>query len=293
MELSNLKRKDMMAEMEVLHPGLFSSIQDLGRFGFMEYGVPVSGAMDSNAFRVANLLLKNPKDAAVLEITQMGPRLSFSEETQIAVTGAHLSPAINGQPIENNKAYTIFKDQILSFKKRIYGCRSYLAVKGGFRSEKVLNSRSWYDGLTGYLKIEKGMKIPYESGGDSFPDNYSGIKTPDYINSKIVEAFQGPEFENLSEAQRRRLFNDEFSLDQNNNRMGIQFGELLENSLEPILTGPVLPGTVQLTPSGKLIALMRDGQTTGGYPRILQLSENGLNTLAQKVTGEKIRFDLL
>lgn len=283
----------MMAEMEVLHPGLFSSIQDMGRFGFMEYGVPVSGVMDSNALRVANLLLENSEDAAVMEITQMGPKLSFSEVTQIAISGAHLSPAINGQPIENNKAYTIFKDQILSFGKRTNGCRCYLSVKGGFSTEKVLDSRSWYDGLTEFLKVEKGMRIPYETIKNGFPENYSGIRSGDYIDSTVVEAFPGPEFEKLSEAQKRILFESEFSLGQNNNRMGIQFGETLENTLKPILTGPVLPGTVQLTPSGKLIALMRDGQTTGGYPRILQLSENGINTLSQKVTGEKIRFDLL
>lgn len=283
----------MTAEMEVIHPGLFSSIQDSGRFGFMEYGVPVSGAMDSNALRVANLLLKNPQDAAVLEITQMGPKLSFSATSQIAISGAHLSPSINGQPIENNKAYTIYEDQILSFGKRMNGCRSYLAVKGGFKTEKVLSSRSCYEGLTRYSKLEKGMKIPYESKGETLPVNFSGIRSADYITSKFVETYEGPEFEKLSEAQKRSLFKTDFSLDQNNNRMGIQFAETFGNSLEPILTGPVLPGTVQLTPSGKLIALMRDGQTTGGYPRILQLSEKGINTLAQKVMGEKIHFILM
>lgn len=283
----------MKAEMEVLHPGLFSSIQDSGRKGFMEYGVPVSGAMDNNALNMANLLLKNPENVAVLEITQFGPRLSFSLETEIAVTGAFLSPAINGEQIENNKSYFIKAGGVLSFGKRESGARAYLAVKGGFRSEVVLNSRSWYEGLTSYTKLEKGMKIPYEPTKRGFSENYSGIRAGDYLNSNIVETYPGPEFEKLSEEEIQRLLDSEFSIDRNNNRMGIQLEETFQNSLEPILTGPVLPGTVQLTPSGKLIALMRDGQTTGGYPRILQLSEIGINTIAQKVMGEKIRFKLV
>lgn len=280
----------MKAEMEVLHPGLFSSVQDLGRTGFMQYGVPVSGAMDSIALHMANLLLKNPKTAAVLEITQLGPKLSFNADTEISITGALLSPAVNGEPIENNKSYDIQKGDVLSFGKRIIGARAYLAVKGGFRSEVILNSRSWYEGLSSFPRLEKGMKIPYELSKDALSDNYTGIRTGDYLSSNRVEAFAGPEFERLSEEEIQRVLDSEFSIDRNNNRMGIQLEETFENCLDPILTGPVLPGTVQLTPSGKLIVLMRDGQTTGGYPRILQLTEKGINTLAQKVMGEKIRF---
>lgn len=283
----------MKAEIEVLQPGLFSNIQDSGRYGFMEYGVPVSGAMDSRALKMANLLLENAENAAVLEITQLGPKLAFSAETRISLTGADLSPVVNDQPVENNKAFKVYGGDILSFGKRMNGCRSYLGIKGGFRTEIVLGSRSWYEGLTEFSKLEKGMKIPYDASAVEDSENYSGIKTGEYISSNQVETFKGPEFDKLSEEQIKRLIHSEFSLDRNNNRMGIQFQEIMENSLEPILTGPVLPGTVQLTPSGKLIALMKDGQTTGGYPRILQLSENGINILAQKVMGEKIRFKLV
>lgn len=280
----------MKAEVQVLTPGLFSTLQDLGRKGFMEYGVPVSGAMDSYASGMANLLLQNTPEAALLEITQLGPTLTFLAATQIVVTGAMLSPEINGVPIENSRVYNIQKDEVLSFGKRIKGCRAYLAVKGGFKTESFLNSKSWYPGITPHYRLEKGMKIEYEITSDAKENIYAGIKTDNYLTSESVDTFPGPEFDLLSAEEKKTLQNSNFSINKNNNRMGIQLQEELQNSLEPILTGPVLPGTVQLTPGGRLIVLMKDGQTTGGYPRVLQLSEKGMNTIAQKVMGEKIKF---
>lgn len=280
----------MKAEIEVLQPGLFSTLQDSGRKGFMEYGVPVSGAMDSYASGMANLLLQNSPDAAVMEITQLGPELKFLGATQIVISGADLSPVINGNSIENNRVYNIQAADVLSFGKRIKGCRAYLAVKGGFKTECFLNSSSWYTGITAHTRLEKGMKLEYKITSVAKESTHAGIKTDDYLTSEIVETFPGPEFELLSEEEKKILQNSAFTIDKNNNRMGIQLQEEIHNSLEPILTGPVLPGTVQLTPSGKLIILMKDGQTTGGYPRVLQLSEKGINMIAQKVMGEKISF---
>ena len=283
----------MKAEIEVLQPGLFSSIQDTGRSGFMKYGVPVSGVMDSFASRTANLILQNPENAAILEITQLGPKLRFTASTQIAISGAFLSPKINGRAIENNKTYKIEEGEVLSFGRRIDGCRAYLAVKGGFRTDSVLNSKSWYEGLTRYTKLEKGMKLPFETFQEEYSAMHAVIKSGDYIISNIVEVYPGPEFGRLSEEKRKSLIEATFSIGRHNNRMGIQLQENIENSLDPILTGPVLPGTVQLTPSGKLIVLMKDGQTTGGYPRVLQLSIKGMNTLAQKVMGDILKFQLI
>ena len=278
-----------MAEIEVLQPGLLSTVQDLGRRGYREFGIPVSGAMDTQAAGLANALLQNNKDAAVLEITQMGPKLRFSAPTSIVITGAELSPVLDSNKINNNKVYTVKKGSILQFGQRISGCRAYLALKDGFKTEAILGSRSWYAAVTGSSRLEKGMMLPYNSfsGGS---DTYASVKPENYLHDLFLDVFPGPEYENLSEAQKNRLQKCHFSIGRNSNRMGIQLEEILENQLEPILTGPVLPGTVQLTPGGKLIILMRDAQTTGGYPRILQLSEKAVNVLSQKVQGEKIQF---
>ena len=283
----------MKAKLEVLHPGLFSTIQDFGRRGFQKYGVPCSGAMDRIALKTANLILQNHADAAVLEITQMGPKLKFWEMTTIAISGAYLSPKLNDAKIENNEVIKVNAGDVLSFGKPELGMRAYLAVLNGFQAEKVLESRSWYAGITEHDRLDKGMILEYLSCDEEKRETHTSVKSKEeYLRSESLEVFPGPEFEQLPETLKNHLLQNKFSIDKNNNRMAIQLSEILENELDPIITGPVLPGTVQLTPGGKLIVLMRDCQTTGGYPRILQLSEKAINMMAQKKAGDRIRFKL-
>jgi antagonist of KipI len=287
-----LKWKYMTADVEVLQPGLFSCIQDRGRYGFRQYGVPVSGAMDSYAAGMANMLLKNSIDAAVLEITQAGPKMLFSEATVISITGAELSPMLNGRAVENYHVLQVNAGDLLAFGKRNLGSRSYLAVQGGFLTEKILDSRSWYEGLTSCFRLEKGMLLQYEVSLDRIRQSRAAVKPNDYLVSHTVDSMPGPEYELLRTVEKDRLQKMIFQVGKNNNRMGIQLAGSFNNSLQPILTGPVVPGTVQLTPSGTLIILMKDSQTTGGYPRVLQLTERGINTVAQKVVGEELQFKI-
>ncbi len=123
--------------------------------------------------------------------------------------------------------------------------------------------------------------------------NYSVVKFQEETPSEVIKTFQGPEYELLSVSEKNMLEKSHFSIGSDSNRMGIQLEGQVANDLKPIITSPVLPGTVQLTPSGTLIVLMRDCQTTGGYPRVLQLSEDGINALAQKLPGEKVKFQIL
>jgi biotin-dependent carboxylase-like uncharacterized protein len=284
----------MKAEIEVLQPGLFSTIQDPGRNGFLKYGVPMSGVMDFYAAKMANLILRNTPNSAVLEITQMGPKLKFSDPVKISICGALLSPKINNFKIENNRVYKIEAGDELSFGKRQLGCRAYLAISGGFKTEKVLKSRSWYEGVTDNFKLNKTLKLPYESTNESKIETNASIKfSSEYLVTSEIDVFPGPEFDLLTESEQEILRSRSFSIDKNNNRMAIQLKEIMENMLKPIITGPVLPGTVQLTPSGKLIVLMRDCQTTGGYPRVMQLSETGMNKIAQKIIGDSVSFAFL
>ncbi|GAB2770895.1 biotin-dependent carboxyltransferase family protein [Salinimicrobium soli] len=281
-----------MAEVEILHPGLFSSIQDKGRNGYRKFGVPQSGAMDSFAAGMANLLLQNSPDAAVLEMTQQGPKMRFLDPTKIVITGAELSPFLNDNPVENNRIYQVKIGDVLSFGRRKTGCRAYLAVKGGFLTEEVLHSRSFYQDLTASEKLEKGMRLAIAPTSENAEQTRVVVKPAEYMEDRQLEVFPGPEFDQLSAEEKSNLLKTPFSIDRNNNRMAIQLTEEVSNKLQPILTGPVIPGTVQLTPSGKLIVLMRDAQTTGGYPRVLQVSEKGINILAQKVWGEQVEFVL-
>lgn len=283
----------MMSEIRVLHPGLFTSIQDHGRFGYRQYGVPEGGSMDSAAAALANLLLQQDPNAAVMEITQQGPKLEFHGPAQIVITGGELSPQIDGISIKNNKVYYIEAGQILSFGKRNIGYRAYLGIGKGFQTEVVLGSRSWYTEITPYSRFEAGMKLPFLAAKEKRDENFSAVRSGENITSELVEAFPGPEYQLLSDSEKNMLQESLFSVGRNSSRMGIQLEEILNNELQPIITAPVIPGTVQLTPSGKIIALMKDAQTTGGYPRILQLTEAGIGVLAQKVPGEKVMFRLL
>lgn len=283
----------MKAEIEVLQPGLFSTIQDSGRFGYLKYGVPMSGPMDSYSFQLANLILNNPPGSAVMEITQMGPVLKFLNAGSLVITGANLSPQINKIEIRNGIPYAVVPGDVLSFGTRKTGCRSYLAMAGGFKTEKVLGSQSWYEDITAFYRVQKGMNLEFNESLVR-PAGNASIKVDAHLYSdSAISVFLGPEFNKLTEKTVLGIFSRSFKIDKNNNRMAVQLEEVIPNEIKPIITGPVVPGTVQLTPSGKLIILMRDCQTTGGYPRILQLSENGINKLAQKVQGDSIEFKLI
>ncbi|MCH4823703.1 biotin-dependent carboxyltransferase family protein [Gramella lutea] len=281
----------MKAEIEVLQPGLYTSIQDLGRYGFQKFGVPQSGVMDRYAMRICNLILGNPQEKSVMEITMQGPQLKFNSPTSVCISGADLSPKLNGQAVSNNEIINLKKNDIIEFGKRKSGFRSYLGISGGFETEKVMESLSWYEGLTDQFRLEKGMKLACSADSFSNSETYSSLKIDsEYISSNAIGVYPGPEFEFLTNTQKNQLFNADFNTDEKSNRMAVQVKEELQNDLQPIITAPVMPGTVQLTPSGKIIILMRDCQTTGGYPRILQLSEYGIQVLSQKLPGDKIKF---
>lgn len=277
----------------VLKKGLHTSIQDLGRIGFRNYGVPISGVMDSHAAKLSNTIVDNVEDDAVMEITLQGPQLHFLTATRIAITGADLSPSLNGASLEMNKNISIRKDDVIEFGKRIAGVRSYLALARGFQTDVILKSKSFYQEITENVTIDEGDEIPFYSslavGSSQFTksDHHSTN-----INASGLEVYRGLEFELLNEAQREILSTNNFTIGINN-RMAYQLQESLINDLRSILSSAVLPGTVQLTPSGNMIILMRDCQTTGGYPRILQLTETSINRLSQKMQNEIVSFKIL
>ena len=277
----------------VLNPGIYSTVQDFGRPGFANIGVPVSGVMDSYATKIGNQLLNNDLVDAVIEITFGGGKFKFNEKLKICVTGANFSPEVDGSSIEMHSVVEVEKGAVLSFGKKIFGVRTYLCVRGGISAKKMLESKSFYKGITNSSILKKGDILSTNAFQLENKKTLSKIKIDDnYFKAKLIECTLGPEFDLLSKIQQEQLTRNIFTISNDNNRVGYRLEELLENQLEPILTSGVLPGTVQLTPSGKVIVLMRDCQVTGGYPRILQLSEEGINVLSQKTTNDKIKFVL-
>lgn len=275
----------------ILKSGFFTTIQDAGRYGYRDRGVPVSGVMDAfSAFQV-NTLLENKNNAAVLEITMTGPTLEFLEDSYIAMGGAEMMATLNNEEIRGYKVYKIHSGDVLAFGKLKKGFRVYLGIKGGFDTDIVLGSRSFYRPITERDSIKAGSTLDYSSATD-FEPKISKMKLETVLDKTTLEVYRGPEFGQLTDRQLVKLFSNTFSVAKENNRMAYQLNEEIDGGRGSMLTSATLPGTVQLTPSGKLIVLMKDGQTTGGYPRILQLSDYSISILAQKRMGDPIRFTL-
>lgn len=287
----NLKVKYTMVK--VLKAGYYTSVQDLGRFGYREKGVPVSGVMDEQSAIFANKLLNNSANDAVLEITMTGPTLEFTEPTEIVITGATMQPALNGNPVGNYMRININKCDFLSFGSLKQGFRAYLAVKGGFLTENVLGSRSFYKPITAQNRLKDGdvLKINKLS---QYHDASSHIHVQDFIDAKApLKVLPGPEFHLFKTQISSMVIGKRFTISKNNNRMAYQLEEEGFKHEYSMLTSATMPGTVQLTPSGKIIILMKDAQTTGGYPRILQFTEGALRQLAQRKMGDSVTMELV
>ncbi|NVJ64246.1 MAG: biotin-dependent carboxyltransferase family protein [Flavobacteriaceae bacterium] len=275
---------------KVIKSGMYTSVQDLGRIGYSEYGVPKGGAMDQMALKTANSLLGNQLDDACLEITMMGPVLQFQADTYIATAGAEFELFLDDEPIPFREAVFVKSNQVLKFGKLKKGIRIYLAVCGGIQTPKVLESRSLLKRVTSYYKIEDGMELPLLDKCMK-PQVFAVPKPKDF--NGFLEAYPGPEFESLSDSQKEQLHKNEFKVSHLNDRMAYQIEPNLDPHQIDQLTSVVMAGSVQLTPKGSLIILMRDGQTTGGYPRVLQLSEESIDLVAQMATASKFKFRFL
>jgi biotin-dependent carboxylase-like uncharacterized protein len=274
----------------VIKPGLYSTIQDNGRKGKQSYGIPCSGSMDSFSSDLANKILNNSINSAVLEITMVGPVLEFINETFICITGANLSPLLNNKIIKMNNPIYVKSNDVLSFGVLKSGLRSYIAILGGFKTEKVFGSRSMFKNLTKAVKLAKNDVLNFNED-IIFKTSKINLHKISNIDNEI-KAYKGPEFDMLDSNQKDFVLSNKFMISNNYNRMAIQLSDLLFNNLDPIITSIVMPGTVQLTPAGKMIILMKDCQTTGGYPRILQVDEKSINSLAQLKKDSHLRFSL-
>ena len=154
----------------VLHSGFYSTIQDSGRIGFQQYGVPYSGVMDAYSAALANHILGNKENAPVIEMTMTGATLQFYCDTYICITGADMIPEINDTKIPLNKSIKIVSGDMLSFGKLTKGFRCYLAVLGGFKTETIMNSQSMYKGITTQSRIFKNDELKININ-NSFLDN--------------------------------------------------------------------------------------------------------------------------
>ncbi len=273
---------------KVIKPGFFTSVQDHGRFGYRNIGIPYSGFMDYHNASLANSIVGNHLNESLIEITLSGPKLLFNKNYTISITGGNFNPLINKKSIKMFNAINVNRGDILNMGHTNDGARSYIAISGGINCESFLGSKSSYVQLTN-SRLKKGDEIIISD--DKTVRQLTKGKYRFNLNTSI-NVFKGPEFEILNDKSILKLFTKEFVIGSNN-RMAYNLEDKIQTETKSILSSPVLPGTIQITPSGNIMILHRDCQTTGGYPRILQLNKESLNNLAQLKTGDKIKFKLI
>ncbi|MVW72327.1 biotin-dependent carboxyltransferase family protein [Bordetella sp. 15P40C-2] len=283
----------------VIKPGMHSLFQDLGRSGYQRYGVPVNGAMDERAHRTANLLVGNAPHMATLEITLMGPTLRFDVSTTIAISGADLSPMVDGAPISMDRAVDLPAGATLSFGPRRSGVRAYLAVHGGYDIPLVMGSSSTNirAGLGGFdgKPLRKNDCVALKAPGKAAR---AGI-APVFSNALIarddapIRVIPGREWSQFTEASRQSLLEGEYVITPQSDRMGYRLSGPPLNLSTPkeMLSETVTFGTIQVPTDGMPIILMADRGTSGGYPRIANVIAVDLPRLAQRMPGEAICFD--
>ena len=274
---------------EILDPGYYITIQDMGRFGYSNYGVPQSGCMDIVSAKNANLLLSNSINEPLFEICMMGGKFLFKKEAKISLSGALFEVLLNDKGVSNDLLIEVNKGDVLSFGRAIKGNRIYLAVKGGIVCKSVMGSSSMYRGISEDFIVRKKDVFKFSQNPSN---NLSHEKLDSNIFDETLYVYKGPEFELLTSNDKSLLFDKYFSV-SSNNRMGYFLKEKLNSNYNSIITSPTIPGIIQLTPAGDLIILMKDGQVTGGYPRILQLDKKSISCLSQKNTGNKFTFRLI
>lgn len=286
--------------MQFQKSGILSTYQDNGRNGYRYLGINPNGAMDKMAFRLLNILLQNDENEASIEIHFPGPELLIEKDCTIAITGADFSPYLSHEnhqpkPINNWQCHWVKAGSILKFKKRIWGQRAYIGVKGGFSAKEWLGSKST-NSLLDFNTIRPNHAVDIQTyiEPDFLP--YAGLSIrPAYSASPVVRIIKGNEYELLTMESKEDLQKQTFTISQNSNRMGFRLiGEALslESKIE-LISSAVDFGTIQLLPDGQMIILMADHQTTGGYPRLGNVVSVDLPLLAQCGAKDTIRFQLI
>jgi len=283
----------------VLRPGLLTTIQDAGRWGYQHLGVSVSGPMDPFAHRFANSLLGNAPDAATLEATILGPELRFEHRARIAIAGGDLQPTLDSTQLSTGDVVQCAGGSVLRFGDRRSGARAYVAVDGGIAVPRVLGSRSTHvtSGLGGMdgRALRSGDRIAL-GPSPSPSSSRSSLRHGSYgAGDALLRVMRGPQADDFHPSALDVLQRTRFTISPQSDRMGYR----LRGGTLPTLpasgemtSGATVLGAVQVPPSGQPILLMADRQTTGGYPQIAVVITADLPLAAQLAPGDTVRFEL-
>jgi antagonist of KipI len=291
---------------EVIKAGIADSIQDEGRFGFQHLGINPNGAMDLCAMKVANALVGNALNEAVVEMGFPASTFRFDKPALVALTGADFTPKLNGRNIPINQPVLVASGSELKFTKVKHSAWCYLAVHGGFGLTEWLgsystNKKANVGGVEGRF-LKKGDRLSFRrqinnSAIKVFPwranvtEFYEG-SVPSQTNVRCIE---GNEFDWLTKKSQKDFLKRSFIISRQSDRMGyrLEGTALKQSKKQELLSTAVSFGTIQVLPNGELIALMADHQTTGGYPRVAQVIAADRSRLVQCSPAEKISFSFV
>jgi biotin-dependent carboxylase-like uncharacterized protein len=288
------------ATFEVLEPGILTTIQDLGRHGFSQFGVPPSGALDTFSYRAGNLLVGNQQDEASLETTVMGLKLKTLREVVIAITGGDLSPILNGEPLEMWRTHLLVEGDIVNFMKVRMGCRAYLAASGGLIFPQVMGSRSTYlsgkfgglDGRTlkkGDILFAPDIRSPLSHLGFRFPGDW----IPHFDKDALLRVIPGPQNHHFTEKGFQTFSSSSYRVTPQCDRMGVRLdGPQIERRPdvdESIISEGLVAGAIQVPGDGKPIIILTE-LVTGGYTKIATVITTDLPKVAQLKPGDRVRF---
>jgi antagonist of KipI len=281
--------------LRVIKPGMLTTVQDTGRWGYQSRGVPVAGPMDPYSHRVANALVGNARHAAALEVTLLGPELEFDDERVVAVAGAAFDLALDNRAAPMSAPFIVPAGARLKFGARHRGARAYLAVAGGIATPTVLGSRA-----THVISAMGGVDGRPLRAGDALPLGAAAGVTPSARAPKAslpdrearVRVIEGPQREYFSEDALDVLQSEPYAIRQDSDRMGFRLqGPALTHSRGADIISDATPlGVLQVPASGQPILLMADRQTTGGYPKVATVITADMAIAGQLGPGDAIRF---
>ena len=283
--------------LQIRHPGILTTVQDRGRYGYQRYGVPVSGAMDQLALRAANLLLGNEQEPACLEMTVIGPTARLLSDATVAVTGADLTASVDGRALPRWEAVGVGAGSELSFPEMRDGVRGYLAIAGGIDVPEALGSRSTYvkaglGGLEGRALHEGDVVSAFEAAGPvrAAP---AGFEAPVYGRSHRLRVVMGPQDDAFGDDAVATLLESEYTVSLDSDRVGYRLeGPAITHRTRPDIISDGTPaGAVQIPGDGTPTVLLADRGTTGGYTKIATVISADLDRLGQALPGQTVTFE--
>lgn len=278
--------------------GFLTTVQDMGRTGYQESGMSVSGVMDPRSAALANLLVGNEENEAVLEITLMGPMMQFTEDNIIALTGGNLGAKLNGKEFPMYQAVLVRKGDSMSFSGMFGGSRAYLAVAGGLDVPVVMGSKSTNlkSKIGGYQgrKLGSGDAIAFAAPKTTLPNMGKRKLTPEDFTAteQVIRVVLGPQDDCFTKQGIETFFSEPYTYTNESDRMGCRLeGKVIEHKNGgDIITDGIVFGAIQVPSHGNPIIMMADHQTTGGYTKIGTVVSVDLPKVAQSRPGSKVKF---